>query len=901
IFADNHEKEAFIRLSQDRFLEFDFGALTLGEWKERIFVPDKTLLPADKSALLLYESLGPNLRRELGLSSWFDFSEQARDFFRFFADLARYEIAEPLDCRQWQANTIGHFYEMKEAFDRALSEKSSVPAQWLEREAFFDETFAGVWDRLIFVDIDRLPPLYVRLIREKIKGPEIAFAIQTAPSDYDEEKLAIKEIHFPEALRQKAENLCLMDCENPDKQLFTLIDALSGENPRETRVFSPDPENCRYDRIFPDFFAGPVSKPMEKTNLFRFLQILYDIADAVENPEAAPDRFRYRLKAFVAAFDAAVFRDWFGFSAADKDAFYRELIGASYQYLSTDILEDLEAARPEGSEGRKPLAAFRGKLADVLEMVKNLAICGNMSDFLLFFKDILYGNKSAVEAGEAAETPAGYFFWEGDNLGMFEKIQGFLRELFLLGPALGRVIGESENKGKFLLRYVLENVKNMEFYGPKAEAELVPVLDAENARFAFAADPDVSGGKIRKGIFLDVTNRFYPAIPKESGIFTESQLRTYGMPTGEDLRNSARKKFLQNISAFDEVTLLTWEDPGEKVEFSPFMEELRLLLNRESMDKTPVTDEIRLEFLREIWAKGDPGESGRIRKSDLTLKFNPLYLPEGKPLNLAPYDYANKFAPCRLLYYFDKLMNLGEESWTVEIELLSAKYMGVFFHKGMENILNMTKANMEKGNFDLSEAEVKSVFLEILEEDCGKRIPDAFAEYYRDIVIPKFQKTIPEFYQNSLKQLLGGKKIKKISVEYSVPPGNIIAQKEQYSAQYSGKVDLVIECADGSAMIIDHKTGKKTRGQLEFYSIALYRDVNKAQKYVFNSWDGDVEEIATVGKNGKPLATAVLKETIEESMEEFLLAPVIEPAEANKNGVYQTCVGCAYGKICGRE
>ncbi|MDR1835721.1 MAG: hypothetical protein LBQ96_07980, partial [Fusobacteriaceae bacterium] len=517
IFEDNYEMEAFIRLSQDRFLEFDFGVMTLKQWKERIFVPGKLVLPAEKSAFLLYESLEPGRRQALGLSSWFDFPELARDFFRFFADISRYEIAEPINFRRWQKNTIRHFYTMKEVFDRVLKEKACVPAQWLEREDFFEETLARAWDRLIFVDIDRLPPLYTRLIKERIPTPEIVFFIQTEPSDYDEEMLAIKEIRFSEAIRQKGENVKLINCENPEKQLFTLISLLSGDGSRETCVFSPDPAGCNYDRIFPDFFAAPASKTVGKTNFYRFLQILYDIADAVENPEDAPDRFRYRLKAFVTAFDAAVFRDWFGFSAADKDAFYRELVGMSYQYLSAEILDDLEAARLESATGQNPMTTFCGKLDNVLKTVKTLYICGTIEDFLFNFKNILYEKKYAPESEETKEKSAGHFFFEGSNLGMFEKIQGFLRDLFLLYPSMERAIGENESKGKFLLRYVLENIKNLAFHGPKAEATLVPVHDAESARFAFTADSEADKNQRRMGIFLDVTNRFYPAIPKESG------------------------------------------------------------------------------------------------------------------------------------------------------------------------------------------------------------------------------------------------------------------------------------------------------------------------------------------------------------------------------------------------
>jgi hypothetical protein len=231
---------------------------------------------------------------------------------------------------------------------------------------------------------------------------------------------------------------------------------------------------------------------------------------------------------------------------------------------------------------------------------------------------------------------------------------------------------------------------------------------------------------------------------------------------------------------------------------------------------------------------------------------------------------------------------------------ISKKYIGNFFHEGMETLLQETKKNLMCGDFKISAEQIESVFFKILERDSGKKIPNFCKAYYTRILIPKFKDNILIFYHETLATILSTKKITEIQIETMITPERNFYQFEDIEVQLTGKLDLLITCADHSTMLYDHKTGKKTAGQLEYYSVALYRDVNASSKFVFNSWDGKTEEIKTTQNNGKPTKFANLKEVLFEDWKSFLEGETIPMAGQNKNGIYVSCLVCPYQKLCKR-
>ncbi|MGL5972083.1 MAG: PD-(D/E)XK nuclease family protein, partial [Cetobacterium sp.] len=102
----------------------------------------------------------------------------------------------------------------------------------------------------------------------------------------------------------------------------------------------------------------------------------------------------------------------------------------------------------------------------------------------------------------------------------------------------------------------------------------------------------------------------------------------------------------------------------------------------------------------------------------------------------------------------------------------------------------------------------------------------------------------------------------------------------------NGRVDLVIETTNNNH-IIDFKTGSKIDSQLDFYTIMLYGDETKAEKSIYNAFEGKFENQSKI---------KLTKELLKERLIEFFNQKTY-PLSQKKSG----CSYCEYEDICRRE
>jgi hypothetical protein len=913
IFDGIESKNEFIKNSFCSFLNNDILFFTLDEIKEKIFVTSRILISNDNSFFLLYDMLSSEKFKQqrtfLKIDSYFDFKEFGINFFDYFRDINIYKINKISNIYKWQEDHIKIYNELKAGYDEILDANNYLPEIWLDAEENFNDEFLKHYEKIIFVDIDDFPRLYVDIIKNKLSFMDIEFYMQIAKNNYDEENLKIRDVDLPDIDDDRIKTISLYNVEGSKKSMFSLAGMLTdkNENRENTYIFSPDVTENKYHEIFPNLFQSPSDIKFIDTELFEFLDVFYEIIESSEIIEKDENGYKnkdekydkkldkkdgkiiIKLNSIMKAFDSKIFRIYYVINNRSKNILYEEILRRNYQFISSEILDDILSKKLKYGNGEH-FIKFKNTMESILNDIETLYKCDNTKVFIGIFKNMVFKNIKP-------EKENNFLFYNYKNKNMFSAINEALNDLYRGSTYIEKI--DKDNIGKFLYGYLFEKLSNLSFKADITGESVYRIEDAYNARFNKYkyeyrnrnTDEELSNKSKSNsiGYFLDVINDNYPKVSKNKSIFTNNQLKTFGMPTDDDLRNIEKKKFLQNIFAFNNIVFFTYADESEKIEFSPFIEEIKLRYGIK--EKAPMDNKIYLEFLKNKFMYNDNNnkENNKEERPEFSLEKEDNSVFNNGMLKLGAYD-LNNLTKCNLAYYFSNIKNIDEVSYNDNLELLTPLYIGNLLHDGMEEILKATKEKLENGDFSINERTIIDIFGQIINEDISKKIPEFFAQYYLDIIVPKFVRNIKIFYKE-MEIKYKGKKIKNINIEEKAESKENFLDINGIKAQLSGKVDLWIEFYDTDPVIYDHKTGNSTEGQLEFYSVALFGDSQKAEKYIFNVWDGEIKDANT---------DKITKESIENTIRDFIINKKLMMALPNNKGVYINCRDCQYKKICNR-
>jgi hypothetical protein len=884
VFDEIESKNEFIKNSFYSFLNNDILFLTLDEFREKIFIASKILLSLDRSFFLLYDMLNSEKfgqqRKFLKIDTYFDFKEFGVNFFNYFRDINIYRIDKISNIYNWQKEHIKIYEELKLGFDEILAVGNYLPEIWLDAEENFNDEFLKHYEQIIFVDIDNFPKLYVDIIKNKLSFEDIEFYMQISKNNYDEENLKIMDIDLPDINKDRIKTLSLYNVEGSKKSMFSLAEMLTDENKKykKTYIFSPNVSENKYHEIFPNLFQRPSDIRFVDTELFKFLEVFNEIIESIEI--VYENDIIIKLNSIMKAFDSKIFRIYYNIDNRSKNILYKEILEKNYQFISCAILNDVLSKKLQYGNGEY-FIKFKNTIESILNDIKTIYNSMNTVFFINVFKNIVFKNIKP-------EKENNFLFYNYKNKNMFSTITEILRGLYIEAAYIESI--NKKNIGKFLYGYLFEKLSDVSFKVDVVNESLYTIEDSYKARFSKYRD-EYKNKMIDKeysdiGYFLDVINDNYPKISQNKSIFTNNQLKTFGMPTDDDLRNIEKKKFLQNIFAFNNITFFTYADESEKVEFSPFIEEIKLKYGIE--EKSPMDNKIYLEFLKNRFMYENE-KTKKEERAEFHFEREDNSVFNKDILRLGAYD-LNNLTKCNLSYYFSNIKSIEEVSYNETPELLTPLYIGNLLHDGMEEILKATKEKLENGDFSIDEKTIIDIFRKIVNKDISKKIPEFFVRYYLCIIIPKFVRNIKNFY-NEMETKYKGVKIKKICIEEKAESKENFIDINGIKAQLSGKVDLWIEFLDRDPVIYDHKTGNSTEGQLEFYSVALFGDSQKAEKYIFNVWDGEIKDANT---------DKITKESIENTIRDFFINKIIMMSAPNKKGIYSNCKECQYKKICNR-
>lgn len=852
LFSDNRMKSVFVKKMKRDIFSKQPEFMTMDEFKERIFISDKIVLKEAKRILAFYKSIPQDIKDELNIKSYYDIIDFANNFFAYYREMNINGIEKIENIHNWQEKYFYYFDRIKESFDMLCQEHNYIPNDWLESMEYFQAKWIQKYKRIIFVDIIEYPEIYKRIINKLLEEKDIEIILQLEKGDFNEEGLKIEKITLPEVSPSK---IFVYQSKDELEESMSLIYLFKGEG-KSGDIYSPVPENNTYHNVFPRYFGKSQAVTMNDTKLYKFLNIQLNI---LMNMEEKLGRV-YLISAFKDAFNDRVFREYYSLTGDDIAAlnnFMRE----DYKYISSKILDSQESQWLISGN-----LEFRDKMENIFFDLNSIIELKSVDDIYEYFKKQINLEKFIEEEyGSVFEKFFEIFGIMKSNESM--SIHSSFNTYFdgSLGSSLFRLVIQymkdivvASNEKVDFKRAIVKNIEAARF------ARETKSLDKENEKF------------VKTNFFIDITGDILPGNIGDNLIFTEKQRKDMGMVSREEKREIKKYRFFQAVLSNSNAVIFTKKNEDKGIDVSPFLDELCIKYDLE-VRRVPVDLNGSIEAIKNAVSSD---EKGYLEfEMELFPKDNEDF-KDGK-LSMGAYDYSN-LKQCRLRFYFQKMNNL-EYAVSPEESDISSRFFGILIHKVLEEIVKgMWKEVISKGNFEIDNVYITEVLSRHFSHNRAK-IPVHMDNYCSEIMIPIITANIEKFF-SYIEAKYQNVKIKRFQGEKGVYETNPFIDGD-IQIFLRGVADLVIESEIGNE-IIDYKTGGANKEQLDYYSIILYEDEKKAQKYIFNVWKGNIEVHEEI---------KLTKEGLKEDIIDFLKSS--EYSLAEKTG---TCSSCEYIKICGR-
>lgn len=844
IFSDNRMKEIFSKKMLERLFEESPTLLTWEEFKERIFYTDRIILKEAKRILAFFKCMPQNIKEELGINSYYDIIDLANNFFAYYRELTLNEVEELEEYPHWQKKYLDYFSQIRKEFDKLCEKYDYTPSDWIEKKENYSDIWVKNFSKIIFVDIVEFPKIYVDIIKELGESKEIEIALQMREGDFDEVEFKIKKIEISPLVK----NVRIITFKDDLEEALALIylrglDKSWGER---SEIYSPAPEKNSFAKILPSYFAPSQNFTMNDTKLYKFLNIQMDILMSEEEKLGKS----YQFSKMLSAFEDKIFKEYYNISE-EEFVFLNSCAMEGYKYISKKILQD------EWFEKNLPLELLE-KLSEIIFDLESITTISNTDELYIFFKE-------HIKMERFIENNL-------DNKDIFDKffeIFGIIKsnEVMKIHSNFNEYFGSK--MGVALYRLLIQYMKDLAIksnikYGQ--DVALVKGLDF--VRY--------SEEKKEKNYFLDVTDENLPKNQGDNLILTERQRKELGIITKEERREIERYRFFQAIFSGKDCIIFSKKDEEKGVELSPFLEEVILKYSL-PLESSPIKNRNTLNMLK----KSLVGVGLGYERSEDERFIKEVEDFQESKLQIGAYDY-DRLVECPLKFYFSNIEGLTHIV-KYEDKDISSRILGIIVHKVLEEFVNsIWKRVLQEGVVEVEYAEIEERLKRAFKKERAK-IPLHMDNYCEEIMIPVISKNIVKFFRD-LKSNYEGVAIKRFQSEK-----NSYESSPFYSGDIDvflkGRADLVIESEMGNE-IIDYKTGNKTDGQLDYYTIILYGESGQAKKLVFNAWKGKIE------REDKVILT---REKLEENIKEF-----VESSEYMRAEKKAPCVTCEYYNICGR-
>ncbi|MEF9932446.1 MAG: PD-(D/E)XK nuclease family protein [Cetobacterium sp.] len=667
--------------------------LTFDEFKQNIFVTDKVILREAKRFISFYNGNKSDLKKLLGMNSYYDSIDFADSFFKYYKELNHSMKPKVSGVQKWQERYINHYEILKENYDRYLKNRNHILLDWIETKDNINLDFVESYKRIVFVDIVDFTPLEKELISKLEEKLEVKLILQIKPEDFDENELSIKSVTLP-IMKNNIEVFEVSESMEELINLKTLTQRYPGD------IFSVDYKNNRFHKIVPRHFLPPVSSVLNDTMIYRFIKTQYELVSSLEERlgKALP---LFSLKNVLETVEYKVAYD------IDNETMTElyNLLDQDYKYLPNDSSD---------------------KLKKIHQDLISISKFKRIEDFVDYFKQNLDLEK----------------FYEGEYTNLFEKFY----EGISLAKTSEYMLGEDGFNGYFsngseIYKLIIQYMNNIE----------IDRVDIEENVKDVVRDFKLSKGPVNKcSYFLDCSSRTLPENIRDNSIFTEHQRRENNLMTKEKNRILQKYRFYQSVlnSQTSKIFYIKNQNSGDDI--SPFITEI-LETYKIGISNNPInTEEILSIFEKSLIS--DPIKNNHEKDDLLPKKIEDF--KDGK-CTVGAYDYE-MLEGCKYRFYLSKICGVEPQvkDWTKSISL---KFLGIFIHAVLEEVTDkMWKNIVYKNDFYLAQDFVDEIQFKHLSFN-REKIPVYMDNYFKEILVPRFSKNILKFYKELEKAYSGKK------------------------------------------------------------------------------------------------------------------------------------------------
>lgn len=803
---------------QKPFLERGSLFLTMTDLKEKLFPTGQLILREEKLAVLFFQLLTAEEKKELGVENYFDSIELSAEFFRFYREIHEYKVKELKGLQNWQQEKLDLFQSIRERYCRKMEELNYIDSTLAFDFKFFDDFFLKEYQGIVFVNIISFTPMELELLGKlESYTYSLELDLQVNENDYDRDSLRICSFTFPGELSTEIE---LYNTEEDFLQVLSLLEKIHRKEnqEREICILDADFDNSSYqDLLSPEKMRADKDIPFTESRIYKFLDSLYYL---LASAELSNGDLKLEIKSLLNSCYQNEFRSYYNLGIEELKTLH-ELSRNDYVYLSTGFIE-LSGEVLKGFipifDDLKRINKFKN-LKEFIEFLQEIELRklddNKFSNNISQYYDALLELYSLEEMG-IIKTWNKYF--PSRVLGLFRLVLNYLRYKVV------KVVLEEREGDK-----PLGSIKDL-FSAPHLQ---------ENNLFILNASHGV--------IPTENSNRF---------LLTEKQRIDSGLKTAEMTRLEEKYYFFRHIFSSRKAVIFNLENMEENISRSTFVEELLLAYGLESKELEIKTKHYPL-ITDSIFSRKKRAFSTILQAE--TAEDERLFLEIGdfkEEFSLAFYKYGT-LKTCYYRFFLEHIARLEEEKVEINNEL-GPRLLGILTHEFFEDILGELGKELK-----VDAGEVKELVKKKL-NSYSLRINRYYMKYYQDILFPKIEGSILNFVQTIKKRIKG--EVKSIETEWKPDSvrENYFYQNQFSSIYLNGRIDLLINTDEGR-YLIDFKTGAGDIKQLDFYSLLLNPELSgesNLEKFIYSVLD----EKYIVGKTG---TETVLAEEIRETLAEF--------------------------------
>ncbi|WP_319371610.1 PD-(D/E)XK nuclease family protein [uncultured Ilyobacter sp.] len=855
VFSDNSLKNNAEERSEESFFRRNSLYTTISSMKETLLPEKRLVIREEKRTLLFYRAIPEDIKQKYNINSYYDIIDLGENFLKFYGELREHFTEDLKNLQKWQIEYLEDLESIKGNYIRLLDKYKYIPQDWANDLSNYSPYFFEKYEKFVFIDIPFFSPLEKKIVEKLSDNFEIEFLLQMAEGDFCEQELKIKKFTFPE----KSNNIEVIQVSDDMHQLVNLIDIMKEDS---IELFSQSPENSIYPNFAPRIFTGH-KNILKNTNLYRFMELQYEILSGITTKIYSYDKNQektlyFSTQTILNALENRIFSDYYTINQEDN-YFFSKIIENEYQYITKKIITDDELLRvlmdrkKPSEETESKIFAFLGKLSKIIEDICRISEVSGAGELIDLMGKEDFFRFSELDEDIYVDSINKYF----ESLSEVKSL-----EMLDMHTCWEDYFGKSKAEPlyKLLLKYM-----------QLKEVKLSPRNDLTPAKIKSAGDE--SSFLKEKAVYIDVSGKTLPGKNTKNFLLTEVQREENGLLSSEEMRLKEKYRFFQSLFNCKRAWVFSMKNEENDLDSSPFIEELMLNYGL-NITKSKYEQRDVLSMARSLF-KG--GSIANRKPMENSLPKCDSDFSEGI-IKLGSYDYS-LLTLCPYKYYLQNIASLSRQIRETESKL-SPRTIGIIIHEVMEEIASQKKEEIKNKNFSLEHLDIEG----ILRKSLSKRrlqIPFHLDNYYREVMFPVFLQGIKGFYKN-IEKTIGDQDIRSFAGEKSKKVKLI---DEKLKVVLSGRIDLIIE-GDRDNYILDYKTGQGDPRQLDFYSILYYGEENKAKKYIFNAWDGKLEDYSD-RKN--PLTSDDMKEQLGE----FISHPSYKRTEK-----HSTCNGCEYQQVC---